>query len=162
MVTELADRHFCDQAGPGDAARTRPSWNRGRTHAVFAATASIFRPNMDVSFQDRRLQFEFVCDVLADLLHRAATTRAHFLFIVQVVIVDDFPEFIPIDLAFPPTAMALDICFALLVRCGGLFQVVGHREVQLDQMALPLAFGEPLLKADGIASGREEESWHHP
>ena len=65
----------------------------------------------------------------------------------QVVIVDDFPQLIPIDLAFPATAMTLDFCFAFLVRRGGLFQVVGRWEVQLEQMALPFAFGETLSPA---------------
>lgn len=126
MIAELADNHLCDQARPGDAARNRPWWKRSRTDAVFASTASVLGTHMDMSFQLGRLVLQFPRDVLADAVHGAATTRARLFLVVQVVIVDDFPELIPIDLAFPAAAMALHFGLGFLVR-GGLVRGFGHR-----------------------------------
>ena len=56
----------------------------------------------------------------------------------------DLPQLVPIDLAFLAAAMAFDFGFSFLVRSRGVFQLVGRRWVQVEQMALPFALGETL------------------
>ena len=60
----------------------------------------------------------------------------------------NLPQLVPIDLAFLATARFFDFGFGFdfLVR-DGLLRVVGHRRGQLEQMALPFAFGETLSSA---------------
>ena len=100
MVAELADQHLGDQARPGDAAGNRPLRKRSRTDSLFAAAAGVFRTDVDVGFQLRRLQFQFPRDVLADAVHLPAAARADLLFFRQVVIMADLRQLVPVDLAF--------------------------------------------------------------
>ena len=118
MITEFADVHSCDQARPSDATWNRPWWKRSRRDAVLATTASVLGPHVDVSFQPGRLKLEFSRDILTNAVHRLATARAHLFFIIQIMVVDDLSQFLPIDLTLLATTMALDFGFGFLLRCG--------------------------------------------
>ena len=110
MIAELADNHLGDQARPGNAPGDRPRGKRSRTHAIFAAAAGVFRADVDVGFQLRRLQLQFPRDVLADAVHPPATARADLLFFRQVVLMADLRQLVPVDLALLTAAtMALHI-----------------------------------------------------
>ena len=99
--------------------------------------------HVDVSLKLGRLIFQFSGDVLANPVHLATTARALLFFRLQVVIMANLPELVPVNLPLLAAAMAFDFGFGFLLR-RGLFCVGGHRDVQLEQMALPLAFGETL------------------
>ena len=123
MIAELADDHLGDQPRPGDAAGNRPLRKRSRTDSLLAAAAGVFRADVDVGFQLRRLQLQFPRDVLADAVHLPATARADLLFFRQVVLMADLRQLVPVDLAFLAVA-------AMALHVDG---VVGTRRVPQDR-----------------------------
>ena len=107
MIAELADDYLGDQPRPSDAAGNRPRRKSSRTDARFTAAAGVFRPDVNMGLQLRRLQFQFSRDILADAVHRSATAGAELLFFRQIMLVTDLRQLIPVDFAFlAATAMA--------------------------------------------------------
>lgn len=60
------------------------------------------------------------------------------------MLVVDLTQLVPIDLTPLATAMAFDFGSDFFVRSRGVFQFVDRRRGQIEQVALPFVFTEPL------------------
>ena len=99
---------------------------------------------MNVSFQLRRLVFQFARDIFTNAVHGAATTRTGLFFGVQVVLVANLTQLVPIDFPFLRRRWRWDFNFGFFARGRGVFRRVCCRRGQVEQMALPCPFGESL------------------
>ena len=96
---------------------------------------------MDVSLEPGRLILQLSRDVFTNAFHLATTTGALPFAFLEVVVVDDLWQFVPIDLSFR-TAMARNCDF--VARRNRIVRLAGRWRVQLEQMTLAFSFTESL------------------
>ena len=94
MVSELADDHEGDQAGPGNPSWDGFGWDRWAGHAVATLGAGIFGQDMNLHFQLPRDEIEFAGEVLADFLLGPPAAGAGLLVLGQIMLDADVREMV--------------------------------------------------------------------
>ena len=144
MIAEFTDEHLRDQTRPGNAAWNRSRRQRSCRDTILTTRASVLGTDVNVSFELGRLVLQFPRDVLADALHRPPTARARLVFLLEVVVVANLRQLVPVDLALLAAAMGFHFVAGFWIWRGGHWRLAQERRVQLEQVSLSCTCGETL------------------